>query len=142
LASKLPVKPGDSVVWKAQSGTHGVVFNTEAEAKAVLDFETGGSLPPLGPQNVRGEMVWGTAPQPAGTVLARAKIKSDTPKGTTLGFFCSQHGRAMSGSLAANWFTFPPYVVNPSTATDKGGVEQTDPFTPLMRAYANDNVQV
>jgi plastocyanin len=142
LAAKVPAKPGDLVVWKATSGTHGVVFNTEAAAKAVLDFETGGGLPPLGPQTVRGEAVWGTAPHPAGTVLARAKVKADAPMGTTLDFFCSQHGRAMSGSLAANWFTFPAYVVNPSTAADKGGVEQTDPFTPLMRAYAGDDVQV
>jgi plastocyanin len=141
-AANVPVNPGDTIVWKAVSGGHGVVFDTQALAEAVLQFDTTAPLPPLGPQVVQGATVWGTAPQPAGTVIARATVKAGVKPGTTLGFFCSQHGRAMSGSLAANWFVFPPYVVNPSTATDKGGVEQTDPFTPMLRAYANDEVQV
>ncbi len=141
-AASVPVKPGDTIVWKAVSGSHGVVFDTQAAAEAVLQFQAGGTLPPLGPQTVKGESVWGTAPQPVGAVLAQATVKAGVPPGTTLGFFCSRHGRPMSGSFAANWFRFPAYVVNPSTAADKGGVEQTDPFTPLLRAYANDNVQV
>src|SRR5262249_44407316 len=62
-ATDVAVNPGDTVVWRAVSGTHGVVFDTEAVAKAFLTFETGGGLPTPGPQTVQGEMVWGTAPQ-------------------------------------------------------------------------------
>ena len=141
-ASDVAIKPGDTIVWKALKGTHGVVFNTQAAAKGVLQFQTGGSLPPLEPVVVQGENVWGTKPQPAGTVLAQATVKKDVRAVTTLGFFCSQHGRAMSGLLDAAFFAFPPYVVKPSTATEKGGVEPTDPFTPLLRVYANDQVEV
>ena len=85
------------------SGKHGVVFTTQALAEGVLQFETVGGLPALGPQTVQGEMVWGTAPQDAagmGTVLARATVKSDVAPNTRLGFFCSQHGRMMNGALA------------------------------------------
>ena len=49
------------------------------------------------------ETVWGTAPlDPAGTgtVLARATVKAGVAPGVKLGFFCSQHGRMMNGSLA------------------------------------------
>ncbi len=71
-ANSVAVKPGDTIIWKALTGTHGVVFDTQAAAEAVLQFQTGGTLPPLGPQTVQGELVWGTAPQaaaPGGTVL-------------------------------------------------------------------------
>ena len=141
-ASQVVVKPGDTVVWKAQAGTHGVVFDTQAAAEAVLQFAAGSGLPALGPVTVKGEAVWGTTPQPQGTVLAQATVKAGLKPGTDLGFFCSQHGRAMSGTLAVAYFVFPPYLVGPSTPTAPGGVEQTDPFTPLMRAYANDRVEV
>src|SRR5206468_1935188 len=102
-AADVAVKPGDTIVWKAISATHGVVFDTQAAARAFLDFQSGSGLPPLGPQVVRGETVWGTAPlaaQGQGTLLAQATVKPGVPPGTTLGFFCSQHGRALSGSLA------------------------------------------
>ncbi len=102
-AANVAVKPGDTITWKAVSGTHGVVFNTQALAEAFLTFQTGGSLPALGPQTVKGLSVWGTAPQaPAGsgTLLAQATVKPGLAPGTTLGFFCSFHGPAMSGSLA------------------------------------------
>ena len=141
-ASQVVIKPGDTVVWKADKGRHGVVFDTQAQAESVLDFQTGGSLPTLGPVEVNGEKVWGTKPQDAGTVLASATVKNGVKPGTTLGFFCSQHGRHMGGTLTAAYFTFPAYVVRPSTDIDKGGVEPTDPFTPLLRAYANDKVEV
>ena len=91
-ASAVALNPGDTVVWKAVSGTHGVVFDTESAAEAVLQFQAGGGLPPLGPQTVKGELVWGTAPQPpvgAGTLLAQATVKPGTAPGTKLGFFCS-----------------------------------------------------
>ena len=104
-AANVAVKPGDTIVWKAISATHGVVFDTEAVAQAFLDFQSGGGLPPLGPQVVKGQPAWGTAPlaaQGQGTLLARATVKPGVAPGTTLGFFCSQHGRAMSGSLATS----------------------------------------
>jgi len=144
LADESAVKPGDTVVWTAASGKHGVVFNTEAEARAVLDFQTGDKLPPLGEQVVNGKKVWGTAALPAngGTVLARATVKPGLAPGTKLGFFCTQHGRSMSGTLTAAFFRFPANLVEPSGAKEQGGVEPTDPYTPLLRAYANDDVQV
>jgi plastocyanin len=102
-ATDVAVKPGDTIIWRAVSGKHGVVFDTQADAEKVLQFEAGGGLPALGPQTVGGEKVWGSAPQDpagAGTTLARAKVKAGVAPGTKLGFFCSQHGRAMKGSLA------------------------------------------
>jgi plastocyanin len=102
-ATDLAVNPGDTVIWRAVSGKHGVVFTTQALAEGVLQFETVGGLPALGPQTVQGEMVWGTAPQDAagmGTVLARATVKAGLTPGTKLTFFCSQHGHMMNGSLA------------------------------------------
>ena len=102
-ATSVAVNPGDTVIWRAVSGRHGVVFDTQAAAEGVLQFQTGGGLPPPGAQDVEGESVWGTAPQdPAGpgTVLARATVKSGVAPNTQLGFFCTQHGRMMGGALA------------------------------------------
>ncbi|HEX3451115.1 MAG TPA: hypothetical protein VHS97_22865, partial [Isosphaeraceae bacterium] len=102
-AANVTVKPGDVIVWKAVTGKHGVVFDTQAVAQAFLDFQQGAGFPVLGPQTVGTETVWGTAPQAgqaSGTMLAQATVKAGVAPGTTLGFFCSQHGRAMSGSLA------------------------------------------
>jgi plastocyanin len=102
-AASVAVNPGDTVIWRAVTGRHGVVFDTQAAAEGVLQFEAGGGLPPLGRQNVDGETVWGTAPQNpvgSGTVLARATVKSGVAPNTQLGFFCSQHGRMMNGALA------------------------------------------
>jgi hypothetical protein len=116
-ATGVAVNPGDTVIWRAVSGRHGVVFDTEAAAEGVLQFETAGGLPPLGPQVVGGEAVWGTAPQnPAGpgTVLARATVKAGLAPNTRLGFFCSQHGRVMSGTLAVAGA--PPSGENPPPA--------------------------
>jgi plastocyanin len=110
-AASVAVNPGDTVIWRAVSGRHGIVFDTQAAAEGVLQFDTGGGLPPLGPQNVDGETVWGTAPQnPAGsgTVLARATVKSGLAPNTRLGFFCSQHGRMMNGALAVASAPPPP----------------------------------
>ena len=69
-------------------------------AETQLAFERGNSLPDLGPQKVGSEQTWGTAPQAPGTVLARAVVRNDAVPGSTVGFFCSKHGRPMSGSLS------------------------------------------
>ena len=53
-AANLVVKPGDTVVWKATAATHGVVFDTEALARTVLDFESGGGLPRARPAGGQG----------------------------------------------------------------------------------------
>lgn len=120
-ATNVAVNPGDTVIWRAVSGRHGIVFDTQAAAQGVLQFQTGGGLPPLGPQDVDGETVWGTAPQNpagAGTVLARATVKSGLAPNTRLGFFCSQHGRMMNGALAvANVPTPTPTPVPPPVPT-------------------------
>src|SRR5262245_28118252 len=62
-ATNVTVRPGDTVVWRAVSRRHGVVFDTQAAAEGVLQFQTGGDLQTPGPQNVDGETVWGTSPQ-------------------------------------------------------------------------------
>ena len=125
-AATVAVNPGDTVVWKAVSGKHGVVFNTQALAEAFLTFQTGGTLPALGPQTVQGELVWGTAPQAAagaGTLLAQTTVKAGLAPGTPLGFFCSQHGRMMSGSLAVAGDT-PPSPPSPDNSPrDPGGLD-------------------
>ena len=93
------VNPGDTVVWKALNGTHGVVFPTQTQAEALLTFQTGGGLPALAPITVFGQNVWGSTPQPQGTLLAQATVKAGVNPGTVLTFFCSQHGPNMDGSL-------------------------------------------
>jgi len=110
-AASVAVSPGDTVIWRAVSGRHGIVFDTQAAAEGVLQFDTGGGLPTRGPQDVDGETVWGTAPQNpvgSGTVLARATVKSGLAPNTRLGFFCSQHGRMMNGALAVASAPPPP----------------------------------
>ena len=102
-ATSVAVNPGDTVIWRAVSGRHGVVFDSQGAAESMLQFENGGDRPPPGAQDFQGETVWGTAPQDpegSGTVLARATVKSDVAPNTQLGFFCTQHGRMMSGTLA------------------------------------------
>src|SRR5947208_1304097 len=61
-ATNVSVSPGDTIVWRAVAGNHGVVFDTEALAKAFLTFETGGSLAARRLGEVGRESVWGTAP--------------------------------------------------------------------------------
>ncbi|QEH38563.1 hypothetical protein OJF2_71660 [Aquisphaera giovannonii] len=118
-AADVEVKSGDTIAWRAVSGTHGVVFDTQAQAEAFLSFEGGGGLPALGPQTVGTETVWGTAPQAAGTILAQATVKPGLPPGTTLGFFCSRHGRHMGGMLAR-----PPLKLAPNDSPkDPSGLD-------------------
>src|SRR6516165_6744007 len=50
LAANVAVSPGDRIVWRAVSATHGVLFDTQTAAEGVLQFQTGGGLPALGPQ--------------------------------------------------------------------------------------------
>ena len=99
--------------------------------RACSSFETGGGLPPLGPQDVEGESVWGTAPlNPTGpgTVLARATVKSGVAPNTQLGFFCTQHGRMMSGALAvADVRPHTPPDGNPPTPPADGNPPPTPP---------------
>jgi len=132
-AANVPVKPGDTIVWKALSGKHGVVFNTQGVAEAFLSFQTGSSLPALGTQTVMGEVVWGTAPQAAvgaGTLLAQATVKPGLAAGTTLGFFCSQHGRAMSGSLLIPSLIPPPPTKSPPTTSPPATSTDNSPRDP------------
>ena len=117
------VNPGDTVVWKALNGTHGVVFPTQTQAEALLTFQTGGGLPALAPITVFGQNVWGTTPQPQGTVLAQATVKAGVQPGTVLTFFCSQHGPNMNGSLTVNGAVIPP----PPTKSPGGSAGLDDP---------------
>src|SRR5260370_27344 len=97
-ASSVAVNAGDTVVWKAITGTHGVVFDTQAAAEAILQFQSGGGLQFLGDEEVRVELACVTGVQTcarAGTTLAQATVKAGIAPGTKLGFFCSQHGRPM-----------------------------------------------
>ncbi len=114
------VNPGDTITWKAQTGTHGVVFPTQAEAEAFLTFQTGGGLPALAPIVVQGQSVWGNSPQPQGTLLAQTTVKATVAPGTILTFFCSQHGPNMNGSLTAGGAVTPPPPTKlpPTTSTD------------------------
>ena len=84
--------------------------DSRANAESVLAFQAGGTLPVLKPRPfqllahdaispVAAENVWGTAPQAPGEILARTTVRPGVAAGTTLKFFCSQHGPAMDGSL-------------------------------------------
>ena len=94
------VNPGDTIVWRAVAGEHGLVFSTQTQAEAFLQFSVGGGLPKLGPQTVGSQVAWGVAPQPSGTILARATVKTGVATGAPLRFFCDRHGKAMSGTVA------------------------------------------
>ena len=135
-AHQVAVHPGDTIVWTSASGSHGVVFDTKTAAEAVLTFDTTAGVA-LDTQTVQGQGAWGTAPQQAGTLLAAATVNAGVKDGTTLGFFCSQHGRSMSSSLAVTvpgaaagpGFTYPAYLVPPSTGRQqRRGSSRTEPL--------------
>ena len=114
------VNPGDTVIWKALNKIHGVVFPTQAEAEAFLTFQTGGALPALGLVPAQGPNIWGTQPQPEGTLLAQATVKAGVNPGTVLTFFCSQHGPNMNGSLSVTGVIPPLPTKSPG---DVGGLD-------------------
>ena len=80
-----------------------------------------------------GATVWGTGPlngTATGTVLARATVKSGVAPNTQLGFFCTVHGRPMSGTLAvgdASTPTQPPDGNPPTQPPAAGGHPPTPP---------------
>ena len=80
-----------------------VTADSQANAVSMLVFadSAGGvTLETLKSRDVKGINVWGSRPQPVGNVLAQATVKLGVPAGTTLDFFCSQHGPMMNGSLS------------------------------------------
>jgi plastocyanin len=77
------VRPGDSITWSVEKGTHGVVFAEQDLAQAVLDFDMKVGKP-LVDQTTRlttnawkkfGTKRWGTDPTSDVGVLASCKVK-------------------------------------------------------------------
>jgi hypothetical protein len=86
------VRVGDTVEWRVAAIQHGLVFSTEAAAKGMLDFQPGGQLLQDSPACFPPDFTWGTnncfVGFPAGTILARAKVKAPG----SLRFTCEVHG--------------------------------------------------
>jgi len=82
--SEVEVHPGDTITWKVRQLTHGVVFDNQDTAEALLKFDTkaGQKLEPRKEDKFKtfGKKPWGTMgfkPQPRGkdTVLAVGTVQ-------------------------------------------------------------------
>ena len=61
-ATSVAVNPGDTVIWRAVSGRHGVVFDTQAAAEGVLQFRDRRRPPAPGRPGRRGRVGLGHGP--------------------------------------------------------------------------------
>jgi hypothetical protein len=82
------VHAGDKITWKVEGGTHGVVFPTQADAEALLEFDTDEGQTLDDRTEITG-FTWGTDKNfGGGTTLAVAKVRtvsddSDSEKEST-----------------------------------------------------------
>jgi plastocyanin len=99
--SKIPVRPGDTVAFYVNSGTHGITFLSKQDALAFLDF--GKSAGAFKPQPSIGANAWGTDGQAtAGSpvLLAVLTVKKNIPATLKeLNFECTVHKEKMQGVL-------------------------------------------
>jgi plastocyanin len=91
--SPVTVRVGDTVEWKVEAIQHGLLFTTESDAKAILNFAPGvGETLQDNSACFPGQFTWGTDSGcngfPAGTFLARATVKATG----SLRFTCELHG--------------------------------------------------
>ncbi len=116
-SSDVTVSSGDKITWQVASGTHGVGFNSQADAEKMLTFEAvpghelqkfPGPFPAPGAGPSSG---WGTKPVSAPApvppaknsvpvVIAKATVKPGVTNQNILLYFCTQHGLNMRGNLA------------------------------------------
>jgi hypothetical protein len=90
----IPIVPGQVITMMVASGSHGLAFLNKAVAQQV--FSVSWVTPPS--DGIVGPGTWGTAGQPAGTMLAVLTVKSNIPSTvTSVQFECSVHKAAMAG---------------------------------------------
>ncbi len=85
------VQAGDIITWRVQGGFHGVGFLGQANAEALLEFESGVGLPRSTSPGGLNNQWWGTGGAGGGTLLARATVRSGVSS-MTVDFTCSIHG--------------------------------------------------
>jgi plastocyanin len=97
VPNEAKVKVGDVVEWHAKVATHGVMFEDWDKVKAALKIEDGGlkiekqpafPLPAQGTEAKAGEKL-----------LVKATVQENSAGLKEIPFFCTQHGRNMSGKL-------------------------------------------
>src|SRR5262245_65231773 len=101
------LKKGQLVRFSVKTGTHGLLFQSQAGAEAVFDIAGSPQaakfkLDPRGPSTCNIANSYGTTPQAAGTgdnTIAELRVRADTTV-TTLPFECSQHCANMAGTFA------------------------------------------
>ena len=124
------IRPGETITFGVQNGTHGITFLDKAVAESVFDFGPPGV--PFQNQPTIGPDAWGTPGETSGT-LATLKVKNGIPDQIRgVNFECTIHKQNMAGTLNLG-FAYPPPQI---------GAGPTDPYTPLLRAYEGDNIQV
>ena len=70
----VPVHTGDQITFKVEASRHGILFLSEEEARAVLDFDEPAGKP-LATRMPKGEFDWGTEGFGANNVLAVATVR-------------------------------------------------------------------
>jgi cold shock CspA family protein len=107
-AAGVPLKPGQTVSFDIKAGTHGLLFATEASARAVFDVD---NSPDKGkfqtfPSQCGQANSFGTTPQGSGHI---ALLKAKQPFTLTpLPFVCSQHCQNMPGAFTLGSGPPPP----------------------------------
>ena len=97
VPNEVEVKPGDVVEWHAKLATHGVMFEDWDKVKPALKIEDGSlkiekqpafPLPAQGTEAKAGEKL-----------LVKATVQANPAGLKEIRFFCTQHGKNMSGEL-------------------------------------------
>lgn len=128
--SVIQIEAGQTITFNIAAGFHGITFLDKSTAESVFDFGSPGL--PFKPQPSIGPNAWGTDGATSGT-LATLKVKDNIPNDIAgLAFECTIHQKNMAGTFNLG-FRFPPPQV---------GVEGADPYTPTLRAYEGDNIQI
>ena len=97
VPNEVKVRLGDVVEWHAKSATHGVMFEDWDSVKPALKIEAGSlkiekqpafPLPAQGTEAKAGEKL-----------LVKATVQENPAGLKEIPFFCTQHGKIMSGKL-------------------------------------------
>jgi cold shock CspA family protein len=105
----LRLRPGQTVRFSVQTGQHGLLFKSEAAAKAVFDIQGSPQASkfmtdPRGPNTCGSPDTFGTVSQPfvsgGDNTIAELTVRNDATMSGVLDFECSQHCANMAGSFA------------------------------------------
>jgi hypothetical protein len=156
--------PGDLTILAVTTGIPGTVYSgnfgtPKGEAQGTSpnvisnsNFGNGAPFPSLVSTRANGTYSMNYRNEPVQLRVAPQNNSTDMQK--DLAFAFSSIKRADDPSLnvqptpgtpisAGSPFVFPPYLITPDSSLDGPGLPQgTDPFTPLIRGYVGDDIQI